>query len=201
MKCKILGLLILWLLGMNAWGQDEVRNPVVALKTNMLFDVAAAPNVEAEFPVGNNWSVLGEIMCPWWMAKDKQWCYQVLNGGVEGRYWFRKPYVGQVRRSLLGHFMGLYANTGMFDLRWKGEGYQDDWAFAAGISYGYAHRLNETLSMEYSIGVGYLRSNCFHYKQDGDVFRGIGDRHLQWYGPTKLKVSLVWTLCKKGGGR
>ena len=33
------------------------RRPFIALKTNLLFDLALMPNIEAEVPIGNRWSV------------------------------------------------------------------------------------------------------------------------------------------------
>lgn len=34
------------------------RRPFIALKTNLLFDLALMPNIEAEVPIGNRWSVM-----------------------------------------------------------------------------------------------------------------------------------------------
>ena len=63
------------------------RRPLLALKTNLLFDAALMPNVEIEVPVGKRWSVNGEYAFPWWQFDRGKYCMQVLMGGLEGRYW------------------------------------------------------------------------------------------------------------------
>lgn len=38
----------------------------MALKTNMLYDVLAVPNIGLEFYLGKNWSIAGNWMYGWW---------------------------------------------------------------------------------------------------------------------------------------
>jgi len=38
----------------------------LAIKTNLLFDLATILNVEVELPLAPNWSVAGEWIFPWW---------------------------------------------------------------------------------------------------------------------------------------
>lgn len=38
----------------------------MALKTNMLYDVLAVPNIGVEFYLGKNWSISGNWMYGWW---------------------------------------------------------------------------------------------------------------------------------------
>ena len=45
-----------------------VRKPLLAVKSNLLFDLASALNVELEVPMGKRWSVAGEWMFPWWRS-------------------------------------------------------------------------------------------------------------------------------------
>ena len=48
--------------------------PFLALKTNMLFDIALIPNIEVEVPVGKCWSLNGELMFPWWLFDNDKYC-------------------------------------------------------------------------------------------------------------------------------
>lgn len=82
------------------------RKPLLALKTNLLFDAALIPNVEVEVPIGKRFSVNGELMFPWWLFDGNRYCLQILAGGIEGRYWFGNR---EKKYALTGHFMGLYA--------------------------------------------------------------------------------------------
>ena len=109
---------------------------------------------------------------------------------------------------MTGWFAGFYAGGGLYDLQYKSEGYQGEFFIAAGLSGGYAHTINKkgNLRMEYSLGIGYLQTNYRHYigMEDNKYLVWQNDGKYSWFGPTKLKVSLVWMLNfnkKKGGGK
>ena len=79
---------------------------LLALKTNLLFDLALVPNIEIEVPLDkqNRWSVNGEWMFPWWLIDHDKYCLQILSGGVEGRYWLGSRFRRLSRPALTGHF-------------------------------------------------------------------------------------------------
>ena len=60
---------------------------VLAVKNNLLYDLALAPNIEVEIPIGKRWSLNTEYKCPWWLNSKHDFCYQLLSGGMEGRCW------------------------------------------------------------------------------------------------------------------
>ena len=64
-----------------------VRKPLLAVKSNLLFDLASALNVELEVPMGKRWSVAGEWMFPWWRSNKSDLTMQLLAGHGEIRYW------------------------------------------------------------------------------------------------------------------
>lgn len=80
------------------------RRPFIALKTNLLFDLALMPNIEAEVPIGNRWSVNGELMFPWWLFEGDKYCLQILSGGLEGRYWLGSRKIATTVKFLSGTF-------------------------------------------------------------------------------------------------
>ncbi|MFR9592890.1 MAG: DUF3575 domain-containing protein [Rikenellaceae bacterium] len=182
--------------------QDDIKTPLFALKTNLLYDIALMPSIEVEVPIGKHWSVAGEWIFPWWTTSDNAYALQMLSGQIEGKYWFgdrtNKP-------QLTGWFAGLYAGGGLYDLQWDGNGYQGEFFIASGLSGGYAHTINKSgsLRMEYSLGFGYLKTNYRYYEgmQDNEYLVWQHDGNYTWIGPTKAKVSLVWMLGKKGGKR
>ena len=190
----------------------------VAIKTNLLFDVALMPNIEVEFPIGRHFSVLGEWTFPWWgglgndggvspvPAYSEKFTMQMLSGGAEVRYWFPRSermnqhaYKWGDFNPLLGWFVGLYAGAGLYDFQFGGNGIQGEFYIASGISGGFTHPIGKYFHMEYSLGIGYLSTRYYRYTPlDGHkvvIIRpdGMYDRRQQnWFGPTKAKISLVW---------
>ena len=182
------------------------RRPLLALKTNLLFDAALMPNVEIEVPVGKRWSVNGEYAFPWWQFDRGKYCMQVLMGGLEGRYWLESRKSREDREVLTGHFLGLYAGGGKYDLQWGEKGYQGEFFIAAGVSYGWATRIARHLHLEFNIGIGLLRTGYRHYhaRDNYQTLLWQENGKYTWFGPTKAKISLVWLLnrrVKKGGSR
>lgn len=181
------------------------RKPLrVALKTNLLFDAATMLNLELEIPIGERWSVAGEVIVPWWLSNNKQHCLQLMSGNIEGKYWFGSR---QNRPQLTGWFAGLYVGGGYYDLEWNRTGYQGEFFIALGMSGGYAHTINRrgTLRMEYTLGIGYMQTDYRKYEAKigyDDVWhlyrRESGT--YKWLGPTRLKISLVWMLDLKRKG-
>lgn len=113
---------------------------------------------------------------------------------MEGRCWLGNR---QKRNRLTGHFVGLYAEGGIYDFQWKGDGYRGDYYGAAGVTYGYARQLARHLSLEFSFGIGYLTTEYKKYTPyEGDIVWTTSGRY-NFIGPTKAKVSLVW-LIKRG---
>ena len=184
-------------------GEKREKQPLLALKTNLLFDAALMPNAELEVPIRKHFSLNGELMFPWWLFKGDKYCMQILAGGLEGRYWLGNR---TKREVLTGHFLGLYAGGGKYDLQWDRNGYQGEFFIAAGLSYGYAMSIARNLHLEFSLGVGLLRTTYEHYhtRDNYQTLLWQNNGRYTWLGPTKAKVSLVWMLnrkAKKGGVR
>ncbi len=182
----------------------------IALKTNLLFDVATLLNVEVEVPLHRRWSIAGEWIFPWWLCEKKQRCIEVLAGTIEGRYWLGKSDTSPTRNNLEGWFVGLYAGGGLYDLEWNRKGYQGEFFIATGISAGYVHKLSRDWRIEFSAGIGLLKTD---YREYEAMYSTIDSKwHLiwqrdgtyKWLGPTKAKISLVWyphLFREKKGGR
>lgn len=175
-----------------------------ALKTNMLYDLATALNVEAEVPIGNHFSVAAEYVFPWW-EKGNKYCFQMLELGVEARYWFRDNFWKADK--LRGHFVGLYGMSSMFDFQHDYDlCYQGEY-WSVGATYGYSLPISRRLKMEFSLSVGYLSAAYRHYFPASDYSELWIDRaesgRVNYFGPTKAKISLVVPINfqHKRGGR
>lgn len=180
--------------------QADTLCPMVALKTNLLFDLALAPNVEAELPLTPQWSVMGEAWFPWYVWHTNGRAYEVLTLGLEGRRWLGRR---EELPPLQGHFIGVYGAWSKYDLEWSDVGDQGElWSF--GLTYGHSWRLAERLNLEASLSIGYLWGTRHHYHNEfqGEHLIWKYDATLRYFGPTKAKVSLVWKLpWRKKGGR
>ena len=164
---------------------------VLAVKNNLLYDLALSPNIEVEIPIGKRWSLNTEYKCPWWRNSKHDFCYQLLSGGMEGRCWLGNR---QKRNRLTGHFIGLYAEGGIYDFQLRGDGYQGKYYGAAGVTYGYARQLARHFSLEFSLGIGYLTTEYKKYTPyEGDIIWTNSGRY-NFIGPTKAKISLVWLI-------
>lgn len=179
---------------------------VVAAKSNLLYDAVTALNFEVEVPIRDHWSIAVENVFPWW-EKDNKYCLQMWEMGVEGRYWFRRN--ANYTEKLRGHFIGAYAMSAKFDFQNDYDiCYQGEY-WSAGVTYGYALKLTRHLNMEFSISVGWLSSSYRHYYPAYDYGHLWADKsdmgRINYFGPTKLKVALVWPIRipykKRWGGR
>lgn len=176
--------------------ESSSRRVIMAVKNNLLYDLALAPNLEIEFAIGKRWSLNTEYKCPWWLNNQHSFCYQLLSGGVEARCWLGNR---QKRDRLTGHFLGIYAEGGAYDFQLKEDkGFRGRYYAASGLTYGYTHQLATHLALEFSLGIGYLETEYRKYTSyKGDlVWTNSGRYHF--IGPTKAKVSLVWLIT---GGR
>ena len=185
--------------------ETEDTRTVLALKTNLLYDAVTAVNVEVEVPIRNHWSVMVEDVFPWW-ERDNKYCFQLWEMGVEGRYWFRNNRWHS--QKLQGHFVGAYTMSGKYDFQWDREvNYQGEF-WSVGATYGYVKRISRLFLMEFSASVGFLSSAYRHYYPSDGYEVLLRDKYkfgrTGYFGPTKLKVSLVMPLhikYKKKGGR
>lgn len=195
------------------------RHPLVALKTNLLFDAVTFLNGEVEVPFKDRWSVMAETVWPWWLQRShNRWCWELGSLALEGRYWFRPwethstwaRWKATGRAPLTGLFVGVHAGAGYYDFQWKRHnGRQGEFATASG-TFGYSRLIRRQLRMEFSIGLGacYTQFRKYHIDDNTEVMPDR-DQHLWrdtprgsdiprwWFGPTQAKVSLVWLLDRK----
>ncbi len=192
------------------WNPQATHNsittfkPWFALKTNLLYDLAVAPNIEIEVPLGakSNFSLMAEYNNPWWRWDRKSQCYQVREGGLELRYWLTSMCRG-ARPWLSGHFLGVYGAYAIYDWEHNDVGDQGD-VWSGGVTYGYSWPLSARFNLEASVSVGVVAGDRRHYNAEFDSTHLIYKytKNVFYAGPTKLKLSLVWILgskSKKGG--
>lgn len=196
------------------YGDTLERKTIFALKTNLLYDALTLVNYSIEVPIGKNFSALYYHQFPWWRwgEGNNKYCIRFLSIGAEARWWF-KPMpttkFGRKRDKLMGHFLGVYAESGKWDFEWRRKFCHQGEHWSAGLSYGYAMPLGKYFNLELSLSLGYASIPYRKYAPSGDyeiLWRDV-ENHGTWhyFGPTKAQISLVLpitiTTKKKGGTR
>jgi len=163
------------------------------LKTNLLYYLALAPNIEVEVPI-KNFSINFDYLFPWYVNAPKRFCYQLLLGGIEGRYWIKKTKQESNNNPLTGFFVGAYLQRGIFDFQNSDKGVQGDVDFLYGISFGYTKPISNYFNLEFSLGLGYFNSKNINYYAYENILLRENNSDFRYFGPTKAKVSLVWKI-------
>lgn len=169
----------------------------IAVKSNILYDLTATVNAGVEYKLAPKWTAdLSGNLNAWTFGDNTKWKHWMLQ--PEARYWFCDAWAG--------HFVGIHAQGGQFNFGGidsslkilgtdfsvlKDRRYQG-WMAGLGVAYGYAWILNEHWNLEAEAGLGWTR--CWY-----DTFRcagcgkkvATGNIH-DWFGPTKLAVSIVY---------
>ena len=167
----------------------------VALKTNLLYDATATPNVGMEIGVGKKHSLQAFYgLHPWKFGhgdNQKYLKHWVVN--PEWRYWFCHRFNGS--------FVGIHAFGGQYDASqvkmplgwWKElrDNRFEGWFAGAGVSYGYQWVLARHWNVEAAVGVGAAYIEYDKYAC-GVCGRKLDDGHKLYFGPTKLALSLLY---------
>ena len=186
---------------------EAVGRPVsefsFAVKTNLPADLVTAVNLGVEVPLGENFSLNAHFTFPWWTAGPygNKYALQMLDAEGELRWWFAP---GEER--LQGHYVALQGGGGKFDLQWGRDiGCYQCYNWGVGLSYGYSMSLSEHWNLEFALTLGYLAIDYQHYVPSPDWSVLIRDNAkagvLHYFGPTGLKVSLVYPFHIQRGGR
>lgn len=189
-----------------------VKKPFyMGIKTNMLYDVLAVPNIGVEFYLGKNWSAVGNWMYGWWNKNSSHHYWRIYGGDIAIRKWFGKK---AEEKPLTGHHLGLYGQAFTYDFEWGGKGYMGGkpggtlWEktnYAAGVEYGYSLPIAYRLNIDFTLGVGYWGGRYYKYEPMDGHYIWQTTKNRRWFGPTKAETSLVWLLGrgnsnnKKGG--
>ena len=184
---------------------EEEKSWYMAIKTNMLYDLALVPNLGLEIYLGKNWSVVGNWMYAWWKSDRKEWYWRTYGGDLAVRRWFGKA---SYNKPLTGHHIGLYGQIITYDFETGNRGYlADKWTYGGGLEYGYSLPIARRLNIDFNLGVGYLGGEVKEYLPIDGHYVWQLEKQRHWFGPTKLEVSLSWQIGRgninkdKGGKR
>ena len=183
------------------------REPVLNVRTNLLYDMGTMLNVGVEYYFRNpHWSLVGHYTFPWW-SNDKYYYYlQILDWDIEARYYM------QHNKYHAGWYVAPYVHWNLYDISldaergWQGEGR------GCGLTLGHAFRVgdNQRWKVECFFRLGYFHSLYDPYHAS-DPFNGKyyydwpwapenfvpRNYRLQWIGPTGAGVTVSYDLFKR----
>ncbi|MDL2208664.1 DUF3575 domain-containing protein [Parabacteroides sp. OttesenSCG-928-O15] len=181
---------------------------LIALKTNLLYDVALLPNLSIEVPFGRKreWSALIEGNWSWWDTGANRYNYHRIQvAGVELRRWLPSLYCNCDNTTpLTGWYIGAYCYGGDYDIRLFADqnsdlGQQSLWTYSAGLTAGYSLIIGKRFNLAFGIGAGYIGGEYSKYNvsecKEG-VFPRVSRHERNYFGVTKAEVSLVWLIGK-----
>lgn len=186
---------------------EKPREPVLNVRTNLLYDMGTVLNVGVEYYFRNShWSLVGHYTFPWW-SNDKYYYYlQILDWDIEARYYL------QHSKYHAGWYVAPYVHWNLYDISldaergWQGEGR------GCGFTLGHAFRVgdNQRWKVECFFRLGYFHSLYDPYHAS-DPFNGKyyydwpwapeffvpRNYRLQWIGPTGAGVTVSYDLFKR----
>lgn len=193
LKIMLLSLGMMFVVSKSA-GQD------VALKTNLLYDIAAyTANAGVEVGLAPRWTVdVSGNYNAWTLSHDRKWKHWLVQ--PEARYWLCDRFAG--------HFFGVHALGGEYnaghiknsisflgtdfsrlsDKRFQG------WFAGAGIAYGYAWILSRHWNLEAEVGIGYIYTKYDSYPCTTCGKKIDEGKSHNYVGPTKAAVNLVYAF-------
>lgn len=176
----------------------------MALKTNMLYDIALIPNIGAEIHIGNRWSVAANWHYAWWDKAEDNWFWRTYGGEVALRKFFSRH---SKQHPLAGHHIGVYGQMITYDFETGNDGIlAEPWSWAVGLEYGYSLPIGRKLNIDFVIGAGYHWGIYDEYTPIDGHYVWQATKERNYFGPTKAEVSLVYLIGKKNynkdkGGR
>ncbi len=170
---------------------ERPRNPLFAVKTNIVGLAMGVANIGLEYPFLDKYSAdISLYYSPYTLKRD--WNFSMFIVQPEFRYWLASP--------LKGHFAGAHAHFGLFNVattewsRYQNSTEQPLWGF--GLTYGYALQLSRALNLEAYIGAGYasIKYDTFYNIKNGAIY---DHTERGYWGLTRAGISLSYIINRK----
>ena len=156
----------------------------LSLRTNLLRWATLTPDLGLEWRISPSWGILVNGSWTSWSWKDADRRYALWEVAPEVRY-----YMGKEKRG----YLGAMFKAGEFNYKLSATGKQGDLT-GGGITGGYRLRLNDALSLDFSLAAGCLHADYEQYTVINGVRVRAGKETKNWWGPIGAGVTLVWKL-------
>lgn len=169
---------------LSAGKAGDADSYTISLRANLLRWATLTPDLGIEWRISPSVGIMVNGSWTSWTWQDNARRYALWEVMPEVRW-----YLGDARR----WYVGAMFKAGQFNYKLSGTGRQGD-LLGGGITGGYQLRLTEALSMDFSLGLGYLNADTEKY----DVIDGVrvrsGNETKHWIGPVNAGVTLVWKI-------
>lgn len=156
----------------------------LALRANLLRWATLTADLGIEWRINGSVGIVADGTYASWAWKHDSRRYALWEVNPEVRW-----YLGRKKNC----YVGAMFKAGAFNFRFSDAGKQGD-LLGGGITGGYMLELCDSLALDFSLGVGYVRAGCDSYSViDGIRFRD-GESTKNWWGPAKVGVTLVWKI-------
>ena len=156
----------------------------LSLRANLLRWATLTPDLGIEWRISPSVGIMVNGSWTSWSWNNADRRYALWEVAPEVRW-----YLGEKK----AWYVGAMFKAGQFNYKLSGTGRQGD-LLGGGITGGYQLRLTEALSMDFTLGLGYLNADTERY----DVIDGVrvrsGNETKHWIGPVNAGVTLVWRL-------
>ena len=162
-------------------------NPTLSVRANLLRWATLTPDAGVEWRVSPS---VGLLVNGSWSSWES-WTWR--DGNSRYALWEVMPEVRWYLGEKKAWYVGAMFKAGQVNSKFYGTGRQGD-LLGGVITGGYQLKLTEALSMDFTLGLGYLNADTERY----DVIDGVrvrsGNETKHWIGPINAGVTLVWVL-------
>lgn len=179
---------------------NEAKGQKAAVKSNLLYDATATLNLGIEFGLSEKWTMdVSGNFNPFRFPGGHRWKHWMVQ--PELRYWTCDRFAG--------NFFAFHALGGMYDvgnidfLKFKVLGYNfknmkdkryEGWFAGVGAGWGHDWVLSRHLNLEVEAALGYMFTRQDKYKPYNAHTPYVKDHNRNFFGPTKLALSLVYVF-------
>ena len=156
----------------------------LSLRANLLRWATLTPDLGVEWRICPSWGIAVNGSWTSWSWNDKDRRYALWEVAPELRY-----YIGSEKHG----YIGAMYKAGHFNYKLSETGRQGD-IMGGGITGGYVLKLNNALSMDFSLGLGYIHADYDKYVVINGVRVRRGSETKNWWGPVSAGVTLVWNI-------
>ena len=156
----------------------------LSLRANLLRWATLTPDLGLEWRINPSWGIAVNGSWTSWSWNDADRRYALWEVAPEVRW-----YLGETKRG----YIGAMYKAGQFNYKLSATGRQGD-LMGGGITGGYRLRLNDALSLDFSVAVGCLHADYEKYEVTDGVRVRAGSDTKNWWGPIGAGVTLAWKL-------
>ncbi len=169
---------------LSAGKAEDADRYTLSLRANLLRWATLTPDLGIEWRISPSVGIMVNGSWTSWTWNDNARRYALWEVAPEVRW-----YLGEKK----AWYVGAMFKAGQFNYKLSGTGRQGD-LMGGGITGGYQLKLTEALSMDFTLGLGYLNADTERY----DVIDGVrergGNETKHWIGPVNVGVTLVWKI-------